>query len=217
MKPIFLPVLVFVVFAYGCTNLFNKKAEEKTSGEKVISPEELAAIEKARQDSLKQAEFEKMQKTAFGELMFGMEKDSVLKKGSKRQQLGKFSYNFNYSFNNENRFFKLRLVSDGVRALEFDTQLKNRYDNLFKIIHTRYGEPVNKNSYPSVFDVQEHKKYQISKWVQGTKEISMGLQQNGMNSYSVYCEIFDKNMDEAEQQRLKNLKNKDIIDAASKF
>jgi hypothetical protein len=57
----------------------------------------------------------------------------------------------------------------------------------------------------------------MSHWETGTKQINLGLQENAINSFSVVCDIFDKNMDDAETLRLKNLKNKDIIEAADKF
>lgn len=211
-------LLAVLISLSGCQNLFKKKpVEEEIISEKVKSPEELLAEEQARQDSIKNMEFERMQKTAFGNIRFGMSEDSVIVLNEKRQQLGKYNYNFSYMYNNEGQLYKLKLASDAVRAIQFDSDLNQRYQNLFKIIQTKYGEPLLRKEYPSIFDVQNQKKYPVSKWEEGRKQINIGLQEKGKNSYSAYCEIVDKDMNEAEQQRLKNLKNKDIIDAASKF
>ena len=212
--------LLFLVLFLNVQCRFNsskKKGEETTPEKEVKTTEQLMAEEKARQDSAKNAEIEIVQKTAFGNLMFGMEKDSVEEFNEKRQLVGKYNYNFSYSFNGENQLYKVKLSSDVVKVIQFDTDLKNNYLNLLKILEAQYGKPLISKNYPSVFDVQENKKYEINRWEIGVKQINLALQENGLNSYSATCEILDKNMEEIENQRLKNLKNKDIIEASKRF
>ena len=218
MKKLLVLILPFVFIFVQCEFISGKKQKEESIPQpKVKTAEEMLAEDKARKDSIEHAEFELMQKTAFGNLMFGMIKDSVLNLNEERQHFGKYDYNFSYSFNNENQLYKLQLTSDAARAIQFESDLNNRYQNLFKIIQTKYGEPSVQKEFPSIFDVQNNKRYQISSWEKGTKQISLGVQENGKNSYSAFCEISDKNMTEAELERRKNLKNKDIIEASSKF
>lgn len=218
MKKLTLLIFPLVFLFVQCDFISGKKQKEEPVPKPVVkTAKELFAEEKAREDSIENAEFEKMQKTAFGDVMFGMIKDSVFNLNEERQHLGKYDYNFSYSFNNEDKLYKLKLTSGAVRAIQFDSDLNNRYQNLFRIIQTKYGEPLSQKEYPSIFDVQNNKKYQISKWEKGTKQISVGVQETGKNSYSAFCEILDKNMTEAELERQKNLKNKDIIEASSKF
>jgi hypothetical protein len=113
--------------------------------------------------------------------------------------------------------YKVKLNSDGVKAINFDSGLKSNYNNLFQIIKTKYGDPATSKGFPSIFDVQNSKKYQMNIWELGTKQIILGLQENNMNSFSVYSEILDKNMFEIEKQQLSDSKNKHIIQASEKF
>jgi len=212
--------MLFCILIFTQCNFLQKKENNPKTSEqlpKEKTPDEILAEEKARQDSIDNAAFELIQKTAFNNLMFGMEKDTVEQLNETRQMLGKYYYNFNYSFDSENKLFKVRISSDGVKAIKFDTDLKSRYQYLVLIIQTKYGEPVTSRDYPSIFDVQNSKKYLMNQWEIGIKQINLALQENEMNSYSVSCEIFDKNLNEAELQRLKDVKNHDVIEAAEKF
>lgn len=219
MKPYFYLFFPLIFLFTQCGIILNKKPKEEivTTQENVKTPEELLAEEKAKQDSIENAEFELMQKTAFGDLIFGMSKEETEQKNERRQQLGKYSYNFNYNFNSNNQLFKVRLNSDEVKAIQFDTELKNRYQNLFQIVSSKYGGPSLNRNFPSIFDVQKSKKYKMSQWEKGTKQIQLFLQEKDLNSYLATCEILDKNMNEEEIQRLNNLKNNDVIEAANKF
>lgn len=212
--------MIFFIFLFSqCGLVKNKKPKEEVIPvpEVIKTPEQILAEEKLRLDSIENAAFEQAQKIAFGDLQFGMEKNEVETKNEKRQLLGKYNYNFSYAFNNEDQLFKVKIKSDGIKAIQFDTNLKSNFQNLSEILKTKLGEPEKTRNYPSVFDVQNSKKMQMSHWEMGTKQINLGLQENGMNSFSVICDISDRNMDEAETLRLKNLQNKDIIEAAGKF
>lgn len=154
---------------------------------------------------------------AYGNLYFGMKKPEVESKNEPRQQLGKFKYNFDYSFNGDNALYRVIIKSDGVKVITYDTELSAVYRNLAQIVETRYGKPAVHQRFPSVFDVQDRRKYQLDEWDAGAKQIQISLVENNLNSYSVVCEITHQKMAEAEITRQKNLKNKDVIDAAKKF
>jgi len=207
-------VLLLSVLLFSQCTYFVKKEVAKTQEK---TPEELWAEEKAKQDSIDNLVFEKMQKTAFGNFMFGMNKKEVSELNVENEKLGKYNYTLAPHFTETNELYKLTLKSSGVKALNFETDLLSRYTSLFNIIETRYGTPVNQKKFPSIFDVQESKKYLMSKWEKGTKNITISLVENNLNSYAVVCDIFDSTMSASEADRLKKLKNKDILEAAEKF
>lgn len=218
MKKSWIMYLLAATLFYQCGT--GGKANKNLGEENPVplkTPEQQAAEEKIRQDSIENAALLEMQKTAFGDLKFGMSKNEVESLNAKRQLLGKYNYNFSYSFDGENNLYKVKLSSDGIKTIEFDSALKNNYNNLLQIVKTKYGDATKNNGYPSVFDVQNSKKYMLNSWELGTKQISIGLQQNSLNNYSVYCEISDVNLQEAELNRLNRVKNKDIIQASEKF
>lgn len=218
MRSILATIVLSLLIITAC-NSFTKKQSETPPPDTihVKSAEELLAEEQARQDSIKQAEYEQMQQTPFGDLRFGMGREEVSQKNEKRQQLGKYSYNFTYSFTPENQLYKVIISSDGVKTINYDSALKANYQNLLDIITAKYGDPETKSGFPSIFDVQDAKKYSVNKWSEGTKQIQLLLVENNMNSYAAVCEIFDQNTNSAEQERIKNAKNRDVIEASEKF
>lgn len=218
MRLIFTAGIVLVLLLASC-NPFVKKPKEAapTDTVHVKTADELLAEEKARQDSIEQARYEQMQQTPFGDLRFGMNKEATVSANEKRQKLGKYSYNISYSFTPDDQLYKVRMVSDEVKAIRYDPDLKANYQNLLKIISNKYGEPATRNEYPSIFDVQDVKKYSMNTWNEGRKQIQLSLVENNINSYVVLCEISDQNMSSEEQERLKNEKNRDVIVASEKF
>jgi hypothetical protein len=149
--------------------------------------------------------------------MFGMDKNSTEQNNKNRQVLGKYQYNFSYSFNQKGELYAIHLTSDAEKAITFDTALKAKYDNLNKIIHTKYGEPINKRGYPSIFDVQNAKTLWLNSWEEGAKQIRLGLVETDLNKYKVRCRICDTEMEKEEMEHARDIKNKDIIEAAKKF
>jgi len=217
MKRIILTLLT-VFLLIQCNFIKNKKSETPEEPEqKVKTQEEIAADEKARADSIKNAEYEMMQKTAFGDLRFGMQKNEAESINSKKQQLGKYNYNFQNLYNGDNELYAVMMNSDGEKAISFDDALKNKYNNLYKIIETKYGSSTARREFPSIFEVQESKSYWVNKWDLGNKQIVLGIKENSLNNYAVYSKISDLPMQEAEAKRLNDIKNKDVIEAAEKF
>ncbi len=214
-----LKVVVMSLLIFAACNPFVKKKSENpaTDSIPVKTEEQLLAEEKARQDSIRQAEFEQMQQTPFGNLRFGMSKEEVMQKNEKRQTLGKYPYTFSYSFAADDQLYKVRISSDGVKLIHYDSELKANYQNLYSIIKTKYGDPETRHEFPSIFEVQDVKKYNMSKWTQGTKQIQLSLLENELNSYSSVCEITDSKLNAAEMERISKEKNKDVIEASEKF
>ena len=95
MKHVLLLMLFSAFLLVQCGLINKNKQKENIVSETppVKTAEQLAAEEKLRQDSVENAAFELMQKTAFGELIFGMDKEQVEKLNEKRQVLGNYSYN----------------------------------------------------------------------------------------------------------------------------
>ena len=202
---IILPGLIFLTACGPVTiNKPTKAAELKDSA----SPAKTELNAKSASDS---------SLLAYGDLYFGMEKSEVAKKNENRQQLGKYEYNFSYDFNGDGVLFRVKIFSDGVKVIDYDTTLKNLYRNLVQIVEARYRKTGNHNGFPSVFDVQGLGKYTTDNWEFGNKQIDISLRENALNSYSVVCEITHKQMFETEKTRLNNEKNKDVIEASKKF
>lgn len=83
---------------------------------------------------------------AYGNLYFGMKKAEVESKNEKRQQLGKYEYNFGYSFNGDSALYRVIIKSDGIKVVTYDTELLAVYRNLAQIVETRYGKPEDRKS-----------------------------------------------------------------------
>ena len=207
-----LSIVLFILFVQ--CNILHKK-QKPTDQEK--TPQQLIAEEKARQDSIEYAALQEIQKIAFAGLLFGMNEAEVDEANPGKERLGKYNYSFVPQFNGDMELYKLTISSDEVKAIRFDSDLLTNYNNLYKILETRYGKPLLNNQFPSIFEVQNSKKFIMNKWEEGTKNIHISLVDNNLNSYAVVCDIFDKNMMESEKERLYKLKNKDVLDAAQKF
>lgn len=208
MKGIHFNILAAFVLLAGCGPVTVNKPEKQVlvkDSAQQVKPDSVIAL--VPDSSL----------LAYGNLYFGMKKSEVESKNEPRQKLGKYEYNFGYGFNGDSALFKVIIKSADVKVISYDTELSAMYRNMAQIIETKYGSPDVHLKFPSVFDVQQSGKYKLDEWDAGAKQIQIFLVENNLNSYSVNCEISNKQMTEAEILRLKNLKNKDVIDASKKF
>lgn len=208
MRSILFFLVPVFIFLTACGPVTINKPEKSAELKDSVSPVKAAAIVQSAPDS---------SLLAYGNLYFGMKKPEVAQKNENRQQLGKYEYNFGYDFNGDSVLYRVKIFSDGVKVIGYDTTLKILYRNLVQIVETRYGKPGKHNGFPSVFDVQNSGKYTTDNWELGNKQIDISLRENALNSYSVICEITHKQMADAEKTRLKNVKNKDVIEASKKF
>ncbi len=209
--------LFFLCTSCGMLNKNKDKDSEKSSEEITLSPEEIAALEQAKLDSIKKAEFELTEKTAIGDVQFGMYKQEVEGLSVKKQKLGKYSFNSTNIYNGDGQLYSLVLDSNPEKAINYDNGLKSKYYNLHKILSIKYGEPKTNTGFPSIFDVQKTGIYWINKWQFGTKEIKLGIKEHALNSYTVRCKITDSEMQQEEVDRLQKIKDKDYIEAAKKL
>ncbi len=219
----FIYLVVFLILFSGCGFIKKKLAGDDNIKQDTLASEQLLAIKTAHQDSIKKAEFDKVQKTAFGEIQFGMDKNELSQAKENMgglessKTIGKYTYYFNYAFNGAGQMYQMGINSGNEKTIKFDTTLKYKYQNLYEVIKTRYGAPQTHREYPSVFDVKRTGTYWIDTWEVGSKRIKIGLKEKSMNDYYVASLILDNDMYLAEQQRLKDLKNKDIIESAKDF
>jgi hypothetical protein len=153
---------------------------------------------------------------AFDRLYFGMSKTEVNKLNSNPQRLGKYNYHFSYQFNGCGELYALTIISGSVKTIVYEN-VSGSYNNLYNIISMKYGKPTGPKSIPSVFDVMNAGTYWINKWNPDNKTIRLGIRHKSQDSYDVLCRIVNVAKDKAEKQRLYELKNKDIIEAAKKF
>lgn len=208
MRNILFFILPGLIFLAACGSVTINKPEKSAELKDSVSPVKAEVVVQSAPDS---------SLLAYGNLYFGMKRTEVVQKNENRQQLGKYEYNFGYDFNGDSVLYRVKIASDGIKVISYDTTLKAMYRNLLQIVETRYGKPGKHNEFPSVFDVQNQGKYTTDNWELGNKQIDISLRENALNSYSVVCEITHKQMAVAEKTRLSNEKNKDVIDAAKKF
>ncbi len=161
-------------------------------------------------------EIPKYTELAFDQLYFGMNEEEVRKLNKNPQRIGKYTYHFAYQFNGCGSLYGLTIISGPVKTIVYEN-IGGSYHNLYNIISMKYSKPSGPKSIPSVFDVMNAGTYWINKWNLDNKTIRLGIRHKSQDSYDVLCTIVNVAMDKAEKQRLYELKNKDIIEAAEKF
>jgi len=107
--------------------------------------------------------------TAFGKLFFGMNREEVKNNNRSPQKLGKYSYNFSYFFNSKNELYALNIYSSPTNSLKYETGVRGKYKNLYKIISIKYEKPSGSLAIPSIFDVMNAGIYWINKWKEGAE------------------------------------------------
>lgn len=163
-------LIVFTVFFFSQCGLIDNKNRKRLECLCLLlkkTQEHILAEEKIRQDRFENVALELIEKTAFGELVFGMEKELVERINEKKQLLVKFNSSFANSFNDESKLNKLKIKSKDVKAIYFDTNLKDMCQNLYEIIKTKCGEPSTSQKFPSIFDVQNNKQMRTIHWGNG--------------------------------------------------
>lgn len=205
--------------------------------------------EKQRQDSLwqvkqarindsitavvqqKEAERLELSRTAFGDAMFGMSREEVLKtntfKGGYDEfhivsandgQIGNRSYEITAGFHNDT-LYKIYITSYSyVTANYIDTDLQELATNLRDVIAQKYGNPTVSFGGPDFFQFQPGYIVWMYKWIIDDKEIKIGMSEKETGSeYKVVCWITykptEEKIEQAEKEKVEEQINKD----ASRF
>lgn len=196
MKPL-LPAVILLFVVVSCN--FNQKKElaEKRKADSILHVQQLER-EKFLADSLAKAERINQAMTAFGQLKFGMSRDTVqaimkrtLNQG-RGKTLGAYEYSFTPTFNDEGQLYMLQLQTASESSLQLESSVRAKVDNLKQIITAKYGEPTENKGYPDDFAFVENNLVWTTAWKFDTKTIKVGVAAETEGSrYKAVCRIYD--------------------------
>jgi len=222
MKSILLFIAAFLLLT-SCN--FNKKKElaEKRIADS-IQQVRLLEHQKFQADSLEKAARLNQAITAFGEIKFGMTRDTVqsimgktLDQG-KSKLLGAYNYSFTPSFNDAGQLYMLQLQTASESSLQLESSVRAKVDNLKQIITTKYGEPKKSFGYPDDFAFVETQIQWTNVWEFDTKTIKIGVAAETEGSrYKAICWIYDDPLRIKQMNRGNDLQQSKIEKAATDF
>lgn len=222
MKSILL-FIASVIIMTSCN--FNKKKElaEKRIADS-IQQLRLLEHQKFQADSLEKAARLNQAITAFGELKFGMMRDtvqSIMEKTfeqGKSKVLGAYNYSFAPSFNDAGQLYMLQLQTASESSLQLESSVRAKVDNLKQIITTKYGEPKKSFGYPDDFAFVETQIQWTNVWEFDTKTIKIGVAAETEGSrYKAICWIYDDPLRIKQMNRGEDLLKSKIEKAATNF
>lgn len=219
-------ILLFIAAVLLLTSCnFNKKKElaEKRIADS-IQQVRLLEREKFQADSLEKADRLNQAMTAFGEIKFGMTRDTVqsimgktLDQG-KSKLLGAYNYSFSPSFNDAGQLYMLHLETASESSLQLESSVRAKVDNLKQIITTKYGEPKKSFGYPDDFAFIETQTQWTNVWEFDTKTIKIGVAAETEGSrYKAICWIYDDPLRIKQLNRGKDILKSKIEKAATDF
>lgn len=219
-------ILLFIAAVLILTSCnFNKKKElaEKRIADS-IQQVKLLERQKFQADSLEKAARLNQAMTAFGEIKFGMMRDTVqsimgktLDQG-KSKLLGAYNYSFSPSFNDAGQLYMLHLETASESSLQLESSVRAKVDNLKQIITTKYGEPKKSFVYPDDFAFVETQIQWTNVWEFDTKTIKIGVAAETEGSrYKAICWIYDDPLRIKQMNRGKDILKSKIEKAATDF
>jgi hypothetical protein len=222
MKSILLFIIAVLILP-SCN--FNKKKElaEKKIADS-IQQVRLLEHQKFQADSLEKAARLNQAMTAFGEIKFGMTRDTVqsimgktLGQG-KSKLLGTYTYSFSPSFNDAGQLYMLQLQTASESSLQLESSVRAKVDNLKQIITTKYGEPKKSFGYPDDFAFVETQIQWTDVWEFDTKTIKVGVATETEGSrYKAICWIYDDPLRIKQLNQGKDILKSKIEKAATDF
>ncbi|MDP2335262.1 MAG: hypothetical protein Q8N05_02210 [Bacteroidota bacterium] len=222
MKSIFF--LLAVLFLMGSCNSNRKKGlAEKRKADSILVVQQLER-ENFLADSLAKAARLDQAMTAFGELKFGMSRDTVkeimkrtLNQGNSKT-LGACQYSFSPTFNDAGQLYMLQLQTDSESSLHLESSVRAKVENLKEIITTKYDKPKKSFGYPDDFAFVETQLQWTDIWEFGTKTIKIGVASIPKGSrYKAICWIYDDPLRVKQLNKGKDMLNSKIEKAASDF
>lgn len=222
MKVLF-AILSISVFIFSCNSNKQKLLAEKKMADS-IQRVQMLEREKYLADSLAAAARMEQAMTAFGELKFGMKRDTVvaiMKKSfgpGNSKTLGAYNYSFSPQFNDEGQLYKLQLETGSESSLQLESTVRAKVDNLKQIIGTKYGEPQKSFGYPDDFAFVETQVQWTNVWQFDTKTIKIGVAaETGGSRYKAICWIYDDPMRIKQISKGSELLKSKIQSAANDF
>jgi len=204
---------------------FNKKKElaDKRIADS-LQQVRLLEREKFQADSLEKTARVNQAMTAFGEIKFGMSREtvqSIMEKTfdqGKSKVLGAYNYSFTPSFNDAGQLYMLQLQTASESSLQLESSVRDKVDNLKLIISTKYGDPKKSFGYPDDFAFVETQIQWTNVWEFDTKTIKIGVAAETEGSrYKAICWIYDDPLRIKQMNRGKDLLKSKIEKAATDF
>lgn len=222
MRRIILPLAVLFLFI-SCNPNQKQQLAEKRKADSIQHVRQLER-EKFQADSLAKAARLDRAMTAFGQLKFGMSRDSVqaimkrtLNQG-KSKLLGAYEYSVTPGFNDGGQLYMLQIQSGSESSLQLESSVRAKVDNLKQIISAKYGEPKKSFGYPDDFAFVETNKQWTNVWEFDTKTIKVGVQAIPEGSrYMAICQIYDDPLRVKQLNKGKDLLKSKIEKAAVDF
>lgn len=221
MKPI-LMLLFALLLMSSCNSNKKKELFEKRKADS-IQHVQLLEHERFMADSLVKLVRLNQAMTAFGEIKFGMSRDTVqtilkrtLNSGANKM-LGAYEYSFSPVYNDAGQLFMLKLQSASESSLQLESIVRSKVDNLKKIISSKYGEPKKSYGYPDDFALVETPTKWTDEWEFDTKTIKVGVGSEEGSRYKAICWIFDDPLRIKQLNKGKDLLKSKIEKAASNF
>jgi len=218
-------ILLFALALIFLSCNFNKKKElaEKRMADS-IQKVRLLEREEFVADSLEKAARLYQAMTAFGEIKFGMTRDTVqiimgktLDQG-KSKVLGAYKYSFLPSYNDAGQLYMLQLQTASESSLQLESSVRAKVDNLKQIIATKYGAPKTSFGYPDDFAFVETQIQWTNIWEFDTKTIKIGVEAIPEGSlYKAICWIYDDPLRIKQLNRGKDILKSKIEKAATDF
>ncbi len=215
--------LATIFLMFSCNTNQKKQLAEKRRADSIQQVQQLER-EKFLADSLAKAERLEQASTAFGQLKFGMSRDTVqaimkrtLNQG-KSKTLGAYEYYFSPVFNDAGQLYMLQLQTASESSLQLESTVRAKVDNLKQIIATKYGEPKKTFGYPDDFAFVETTSQWTNIWEFDTKTIKIGVAHDPAGSrYKAICWIYDDPLRVKQMNKGKDLLKSKIEKAAVDF
>lgn len=222
MKSILFTITALLLLISCNSNKKNELAEKRMADS--IQKVRLLERQNFMADSLEKAMRFNQAMTAFGEIKFGMRRNTVqaiMKKTldqGKSKMLGACNYTFSPSFNDAGQLYMLQLQTSSESSLQLESSVRAKVDNLKQIITTKYGEPKKSFGYPDDFAFVETQIQWTNVWEFDTKTIKIGVAAEPEGSrYKAICRIFDDPLRIKQMNKGMDLLKSKIDKAATDF
>jgi hypothetical protein len=222
MKSILLTTVTFLLLV-SCNFSKKKELAEKRISDSIQQVRLVEHI-KLQADSLEKTTRLNQAMTAFGEIKFGMTRDtvqSIMRKTldqGKSKLLGAYNYSFSPGFNDAGQLYMLQLQTASESSLQLESSVRAKVDNLKQIISTKYGGPKKSFGYPDDFAFVETQIQWTNVWEFDTKTIKVGVEAETEGSrYKAVCWIYDDPLRIKQMNRGTDLLKSKIEKAATDF
>jgi hypothetical protein len=236
LKPVYIIIYIFTfLFFISCSNQDSTSPDAAKFKENISeiktsqNPEKSDADYKHKeiQDSTIKAERMKQAKIAYGDIEFGISKDSYSRlaernnievKYTNTTHIGNNSYTVIPYFNSDDKLYAINFSSRNYTANYYDNELIEVLSDFESVIKNKYGEPDFYYGIPELAIHQPRAIRWVEKWNIETKKICLGIGEDSEGyKYFVYCSIYDDLLSSEKLKQEEDAKNKTRLESSNKF